>query len=199
MKIIHTPQFSNPDFSQSGIDFEFVQGDNTLSIRFERVQDLFISVNDGVQMKKDEIKSILFDIHSEDEIYPLFDKLYNEIINKDPYGRGKSEDEVFFPNYSELVNSNGVITWVSDDGIPEEMDTMEIMKTDESYRLVFTRNANHLSFGFKDPLSIGVRIANSGSKYEPFNLVFMRLYQGLNEFVKKPSDIVRRRFIKDKC
>ena len=81
-------------------------------------------------------------------------------------------------SYRNLIDENKNIIWISDEGPDEEADKMIISKIDDdTYRLTFVRNEIDTEFYMKCPDGISVRFRNSGSRYKPFNAVFMGMYQ----------------------
>lgn len=68
---------------------------------------------------------------------------------------------------------------------------MRISKLDNSYKLTFIRTDKRRSYGFKSPDGIYIRLSNSGSRYTPFNVIFMRMYQEFNK-----TNIIERKIKK---
>lgn len=98
-------------------------------------------------------------------LYNLFDKLYNDIKNyqTDTY------------SYDLLFHDNKV-EWRSDDCFYEEASRFVIEPMDRAYKLTF-------KIGLVDNfLTYSVRIRNSGSRYNPFNMFFMDMYNQLCEY-----------------
>ena len=85
-------------------------------------------------------------------------------------------------NYNELFNQNTrTITWHSDETawlvsniltIKEEKDIFIIEFTTQEY----IKGYDH---DFNSPNYIPIRFRNSGSFYDPFNLIFMRMYNNI--------------------
>lgn len=122
-------------------------------------------------------------------LYELFDKLYNDIKNCNLF----NEEDNDYKNkyeYKHLFNNN-VIEWRCDDYPYEIAPYFTIIKEEDSFIMKFNprvtledlTDMNYLYFSPKDLIS--VRLRNSGSRYSPFNVIFMRLYLSicnLNEF-----------------
>ena len=72
--------------------------------------------------------------------------------------------------YRELVK-DGIIEFYSDNIYNERANKLEISKEDNNIIFNFINNP-------KDPSGYGfsIRVCNSGSKYTPFNVCFMRLF-----------------------
>ena len=171
-------------------DIQLVKDGKKLTILWARVLDLYMVLEDGERLPFRKTKSIDFDINVEDkEIYGLFDKLYNDVIDGNIFETAsKKKDRITLYNYNLLVDENKNIVWVSDDGRFDEVDRMKISKMDNSYRLTFTRTENQ-SFGeFKDPYAIYVRLRTSGSRYDPFYVPFIRMFRSLQGIDEKLDD-----------
>lgn len=164
-------------------EFEFTKDNKHLEIFFGGNLDLYMTLGTDKNLPYNENVTIDFDITKEDyEIYELFDTLYNDIINGNIYdeerlNRNIKDNYV----YRDLVDKDNNITWISDDGPREVEDKLTISKLKDTYRLTFIRNDKDLDVGFKSPYSIVVRFRNSGSWYDPFNVLFMKLFHKLQE------------------
>ena len=111
----------------------------------------------------------------------MFDKAYNRFINS-KYNNSKKNDFLDYSSahdFYQLVDDDNNINWISDDGPDDIEDRLVMSKEDDCYKLKFIRNDKSMDFGFKNKHGITVRIRNSGSRYNPFNCVFMRMYQEL--------------------
>lgn len=78
---------------------------------------------------------------------------------------------------------NEVITWRSDEHIYEDADRVKIYQENENIILEFSRppiKDEELIYHMYG--SIGVRFRNSGSYYDPFNIIFMRMFNKLQEY-----------------
>ena len=171
-------------------DIQLVKDGKKLTILWARVLDLYMELEDGERLPFRKTKSIDFDINVEDkEIYGLFDKLYNDVIDGNIFETAsKKKDRITLYNYNLLVDENKNIVWVSDDGRFDEVDRMQISKKDNSYRLTFTRTENQSIGEFKDPYAIYVRLRTSGSRYDPFYVPFIRMFRSLQGIDEKLDD-----------
>ena len=76
-----------------------------------------------------------------------------------------------FSNYEKLFdNSTGIISWHDDESIFEEGNVVNIIPGDEEFVLEFVPGVKCDAYDM-----IGIRFRNSGSSYDPFNIVFMRM------------------------
>jgi len=171
-------------------DFCLTKKDKTLKIIFAGNLDLYFMLSNGKMLPYKQNVSLFFDIDKEDnEIFELFDSLYKDVISGNVFGKDALFETYYDPKkytesfeYSLLVDENFNINWVSDDGPLELEDSLTISKIDDDkYRLIFNRNDKPLDFGFKSSNYINVRFCNSGSRYNPFNCVFMRMFNRLQE------------------
>ena len=170
-------------------DFYFTKEEKTLRIFYGGNLDLYLSLGNRELIPEDENVTLSFDITKENyEIFSLFDALYKDVLAGKVFEEEISDelrDQERYRNsyeYQILVDEDEKINWISDEGPPEVEDKVSISKQDEdTYRLTFYRNDKPMDFGMKNSLNISVRIRNSGSKYDPFNCIFMRMYQKLQD------------------
>lgn len=112
-------------------------------------------------------------------IYSLFEELYDSIKEGKPfknYEAINSEDCCFeFDN--KFLFKNNIIDWHSDDFYYYDASCVMIKKEEEKYKVTFKKSKENIQQGLF--LTYSVRFRNSGSRYEPFNAVFMRMYQNL--------------------
>lgn len=176
-------------------DFKIVSKNKTLNIYFGGNLDLYFYVTkNGFIPNKDQI--IKFDITKENYVlFSAFEKLYNDIINCNVYDDLDDLDDLDYEElvckndmynewnnelknshiYDTLVN-NGVISYRHDDQIYEEANILNIYKKGEKYCLEFILKNQKIS------KFIDIRFRNSGSRYVPFNIPFMRLYNNLQSY-----------------
>ena len=169
-------------------DFKITQDDKVLNISLGGNGDLSFSIN---RSDYEDIDHLDFDITKEnEELYNLFDRLYKKIVNCDIYKIKKENAEYNNEEYREMMIfhyeqcnkelkeskkylnlvQNGTISWKSDNQLYEEASILNIHKEGDKYRLEFILRNN------KKTEYIEVEISNSGSKYYPFTLPFMELY-----------------------
>lgn len=136
-------------------------------------------------------------------IYLLFDKLYNDLKTCQLFkSNHQSENSEFFyqdtteeeyctkqnnqyknsPQYKKLYNGE-TITWYSDDYDLCTADYVTIKKVNDTYELQFTRpKITEENFTMRRKNTITIRFRNSGSRYDPFNIIFMRMYNELQQY-----------------
>ena len=111
-------------------------------------------------------------VKNEDEAWIYFNRLYNRIVED------KKQNERV-----GLVKDN-IINWYSDEIYDEKANKLSIERLNEGIRLTFLNNPDDPSIGF------GIRICNFGSKYEPFNKYFMKMFQEFQELAKQKDERV---------
>lgn len=87
-------------------------------------------------------------------------------------------------NYSSLFDKeNKTITWHSDETAYKVCNVLTITKKEDTYELLFSTqpHINGYDEDFHSDGYIPIRFRNSGSRYDPFNVVFMRMYNNLKE------------------
>ncbi len=163
-------------------DYSLVDGDKELSIFFARNYDLYFVLGNHTLLPPDENIEMDFYINKDNyDLYLMFDKAYNRFINS-KYNNSKKNDFLDYSSahdFYQLVDDDNNINWISDDGPEEVEDRLVISKEDDCYKLKFIRNDKRMDFGFKNNHGITIRFRNSGSRYNPFNVIFMELYNNL--------------------
>ena len=144
------------------------------------VYRLFEELFDDIEnIKIFEEENIPFYIETEEEKQEYLENYKEEIAYE------KNKYRLFnHSNYNELFNKeNNTITWYSDETNHEVANILKIKKENEIFKLEFyiqpyvegyDRDFNSLNY-------IPIRFRNSGSLYEPFNVVFMRMYQKMKQ------------------
>lgn len=87
-------------------------------------------------------------------------------------------------HYNDLYNSkNQTITWYSDETSSKVSNYLIIRKADEEFIIEFHTQDNIKGYDddFKSKFHIPIRFRNSGSSYDPFNLIFMKMYNSMKE------------------
>lgn len=165
----------------------FIRDDGkSLKIFFGGNGELYFDIFGDYTYDEKGARTSGFFIAKDSDIYYHFDNLFNDILNYQVYD--EIDPEFFESNVDlnkELKDSDansslikdGNIEWYSDAIYDERANLMIIKRTDEGIVFSFFDNPGDPAFGF------GIRISNSGSKYEPFNLCFMKLFNTLQKVV----------------
>lgn len=178
-------------------DIHLVDENKTLSIVFAGTGDLHWIIRNTDCVELEEYAYDYFEITKENyQIYSLFEKLLYDIGTINIFGdeKIKTSSDVKFQkmrerkynmsHYNDLYDSDdGTVTWVSDETGFEVANMVSIKKREDKFSIEFRtqpyiegydREYNTLGM-------IGVRFRNSGSRYAPFNVIFMRMFRGLQE------------------
>ncbi len=120
----------------------------------------------------------------EDEEYEFEDELGEELIPQPDQAKYDEWNNQlrYSERYRKLYDGEN-IRWHSDEDYYEIADRVMITELDDSILLEFYRPENTLhTIGFRMPNTITIRFRNSGSSYDPFNIVFMKMYQQLQQY-----------------
>lgn len=192
MEVVKEPNFDGL------YDVSLIQDNKIMRMSFARVLDYSLSMSDGHMMDLEESYEMYFEIKPEHgELYKAFEELYTDIIECNPHGERKKKRKRDYwaeDAWERLVDKNGVITYISDDSIPEIEDKVRIEKIDDNYRLTFVRNDLPGELIAKDPDRICIRIRTSGGKYEMFFEPFQRFFHALQAL--EVGEIVKPRTFK---
>ena len=171
-------------------------GDLYQTIRSENVNDdnNFIITKENYEVYRlfeelfDDIENIKI---SDDEEYITFylkiEEEKQEYIKnqKDEIEYEKNKYRLFnLSNYNELFDKeNKTITWYSDETNHEVANILKIKKENESFELEFYIQPYIEGYDrdFNSLYHIPIRFRNSGSSYDPFNIVFMRMYEKMKQ------------------
>jgi len=143
-------------------------------------------------------------------IYSLFEELYDDIKesrifiptdNKLSEEYTEEESDFDFMKYMteeraktlnkrhkklaayQLLFDGETIEWHSDDDVYDRSDRVVIKKTDNTFVLEFIRpSVTEDNFIHRIPGSVSIRFRNSGSTYDPYNMIFMRMFNKLQEY-----------------
>lgn len=140
-----------------------------------------------------ENKPIEFIIDKDNmEVYSLFLKLYDDVLNKKVKCDEENTDDTMEMDYSEefkeylhkrldetynLLVNDRVISWHSDETYYETASVVNIELVGEDIKITFIKKVED-EYSF--PGEISIRFRNSGSTYDPFNVVFMNHFNSLS-------------------
>lgn len=194
-KILRIAFGSNLDLYWSLTDLE---ADRTLDTLYDEVYNSFVITKENYHIYT-LFKKLVEDIKLPRVYEPLKREQLDEEDLPDPeieeildeLNHGKSEEERCNEWNQELKNSNRYqklydgenIRWHSDDDCYEVADRVMITELDDSILLEFYRPETTFgTIGFRMPGTVTIRFRNSGSTYDPLNIVFMKMYQKLQEY-----------------
>lgn len=149
-------------------------------ISFEKDLNLYFSYLGSKLEDKDEYS---FTIDKENAfLYECFDELYNSVESEKPfkYSDNLPDKDYLYPLSNtcvELDHGCGIIEWHSDDEADyDSASVLEIMPYIDSYIVTFKKSKSKVGHS-----AYSVCIKNGGSKYDPYNISFMIMYNKLHE------------------
>ena len=110
-------------------------------------------------------------------LYELFYKLYESIKNNMVYYDYDQND--YFLTETNNLYKDGKIVWYSDELHEEIASKLTIEKEDEIFKVIFEKSKEWYD-GI--PITYSIRFRNSGSRYRPFNISFMSMYNNLKKY-----------------
>ena len=119
----------------------------------------------------------------DDELSIYFEDLHNEYHESEIERCNRKNAELKdYYRYKKLYE-DGIICWRSDEHIYEDADRVKIYREKENIILEFSRPpVKDEEMIYHMIGSIGIRFRNSGSYYDPFNQIFMRMYNKLCKY-----------------
>lgn len=112
--------------------------------------------------------------------YSLIEELYDSIKNYQSFGKdNESFDDIKkYDQYNPYgLFKEGAIDWHSDDAIYDTASRLVIKKEMDFYKIIFVKGIIDY-----DMETYVVRFSNSGSRYSPFNVNFMKFYYELGKY-----------------
>ncbi|MBE6158009.1 MAG: hypothetical protein E7160_04370 [Firmicutes bacterium] len=116
-------------------------------------------------------------------IYEYFNQLYSDIENCNVYNDEYLDGKICDSYQHSNIFQDGIVVFESDDPNDDEkfdevnFNVLKISKEEDKYKLEFIFNNSKDKF-----MNHSIRIRNSGSKYHPFNIVFMNFFRSLQEY-----------------
>lgn len=211
-----TIEFKDNDCFSKTKNILIKDGKKTLKIFYGANDDLYIDIFGEHNLDEYGNYTATFSINKSQEVYHYFESLIDNIIKCNVFEVSDTELEICntqgqtnkLLNFSQLSNEilkssyaynslvqDSTIIWYSDNIYDEKANKLSIEKNDNNIMLTFVDNPDDPTFGF------GIRICNSGSKYDPFNICFMNLFnqlQALNKEEKQEKDptLVKKKYHK---
>ena len=147
---------------------------------FDELYNSIINADIYGKITKEEINRLIF--MSEECKTDYHEEIQEELKRREESKKSLKERE----QYKNLVQDN-VIIWKSDEYFEEITPFVKIKKQENTYILEFgkpiipDKYQNEADLILMDPRRITIRFRNSGSRYDPFNILFMKFYQVLCE------------------
>ena len=151
--------------------------EGSFEILFAHNGDLYWRYLSGINVLDDKEKQELTITKENYFIYKLFYNLYESIKNNKVY-----YDEENYLEVRERENNlfkDNKIEWYSDELPIEIASKLTITKEEESFKVIFEKSKKSQDGIF---IIYTIRFRNSGSRYNPFNINFMQMYNSLKEY-----------------
>lgn len=194
-----TVEFKNNNCFDEAKEILFKEGKKTLKIFYGSNGDLYIDIFGDHNIDKNGYYTATFSINQNQDTYQFFKNLIENIISCNVFNVSDIELELCHTEsqikkllnarqvynkelknssaYNKLVQDS-IIIWCSDEIYDEKANKLQIENKNNQILLTFISNPDDPTFGF------GIRICNSSSKYDPFNLCFMQLFNQLQAWNK---------------
>jgi hypothetical protein len=166
--------------NQFGLKHRFMDEENNLVIMFGGNGDLYWTFS---TRKKDPDNITILITKENYQLYVLFEDLFNDIKDINIFDDIKVDKDLYrvrnAANYHELFDEEtSTITWYSEDTIPKDADYLKIVKKEDCF-IVSGYVQEHMKEDKGSHMAI-IRFTNSGSRYYPFNILFMKMYNNLS-------------------
>lgn len=178
--------------TQFGYDFKIFTNEGTFIILFGGNLDLYWNCLYDESMLEGGQEKYFYITKENYYLFSLIDNLYNniknyEVISVDDVGfccdsfKDRYDEYILFKEDLKRSNEfnnnwpfvNDGIEWYSDDVYIDIASVLRIEKCDEAYKIIFRKGKSE----FFETYS--VRFRNIGSRYDPYNFLFMKMYNDL--------------------
>lgn len=155
--------------------FKIITDKGEFEISYENNLDLYWRFVNKKSILKTKDKQQLIITKENYAIYELFYKLYESIKRNRVYFNYEEND--YFEEKTNNLYKDGKIEWLSDDLYDEIASKFTIEKEEDIFKITFYKSKED---GFLK--TFAVRISNSGSRHNPFQINFMTMYQDLKKY-----------------
>ena len=152
---------------------------DTFTITKENYQlySLFKSLIDEIKSSEVFTPSPEYTLNEDEEII-IYPPTYEEIENT----KRRNKELQTHESFKRIIDGDSIV-WHSDEESYEIADVLKISEANNNIILEFYRPPLiGEKSGMRRPGTITIRFRNSGSYYHPFNFIFMRMYNRLQEF-----------------
>ena len=185
------------EFRDSGLNYNIKDiyirdGKKVLKIFYGDNGDLYFDIFGDRKINNDGFNYTSFLINCDDSLFTFFENLYDDIKEYLVFDSDRLNNHLRCMHANENLIINEKIIFYSDSTYDDNANIMKISKNEDSILLEFIDNPDDYIFGF------GIRISNSGSKYKPFNICFMKLFNDIliNEsFLNNGNSLVKKKSI----
>ena len=129
--------------------------------------------------------------HEDKYVYKLFEKLYNEIMDMGLCEcKNHSNIDIISNEFQNLPIKNNGIEWHSDSFRYDAASVLRIDR-DETDNYIVTFKKSKIVYDDISAFSTyAVEINSSVSRYDPYNLVFMKMYNDLKGYDMFPNSVL---------
>ena len=155
--------------------FDIKTNEGVFVILFAPNGDLYWQYKSEISVLEDKDKQELVITKENYFIYELFYKLYESIKNNKVFYDNKN----YFEEKQNKLFKNNAIEWYSDELPIDITSKLTITKEEEVFKVIFEKSKKTQDGIF---ITYSIRFRNSGSRYAPFNINFMEMYNELKEY-----------------
>ncbi len=163
-------------------DILLKKDNKVLRIFYSGNGDLYFDIISNYTYDENNNKIAFLEFDKNDVGYNYFNKLFNDIVNCNVYAKDNLNTDLAIKRANQKLVNNGIIEWYSDSIYDEKANLLKIINANGLIRLTFVSNREDPCYGFS------IRICNSGSKYYPFNICFMNLYNQFQLLANKEKE-----------
>ena len=155
--------------------FDIKTNEGVFVILFAPNGDLYWQYKSEISVLEDKDKQELVITKENYFIYELFYKLYESIKNNKVFYDNKN----YFEEKQNKLFKNNAIEWYSDELPIDITSKLTITKEEEVFKVIFEKSKKTQDGIF---ITYSIRFRNGGSRYAPFNINFMEMYNELKEY-----------------
>jgi len=159
--------------------FEIKTDTGSFEILFAPNFDLYWRYLGKINILEDKEKKELTITKENYFLYELFYKLYESIKNSKVYYSNEVDDYCEIKDKTNELFLNNMIEWYSDELPIDIASKLTIKKEEETFKVLFEKSKKAWDGIF---ITYSIRFRNSGSRYNPFNINFMQMYNELKEY-----------------
>lgn len=187
----------------------YIKKDNKcLKIIYDEDGNFYLEASSDNKGLNNSFKCIDFEIDVDDTVYPYFKELITDIWQAEVYKLTKLE--IDFCRYEEELNekieynkklnlglkqTNAYQSLIKEDRI--EIHSETTTEENANYLILRIVNGKILLTFINNPKNqdsdFGVKVYNSNSRYDPFNICFIRLFTNLHKYLNSIREIGKQK------
>jgi len=172
---------------KTGHDYDafLIQTDyGDMEISFQGNLDLYWRYIHHGDIRKHQDSATIIITKENYTVYDMFDRLYNRIVNRKPFGEEETyecyNNWLYDARNEEALVKGSTIEWRSDDFYYDIASGVKITPFSDEYHITFTKSKEVYYDGMF--MTFAIRFRNSGSRYDPYNAAFMLMYRELQDY-----------------